>query len=110
MLIRLMVVDILLDAGFTVVEASNADEALDLLRTQDVDLLFTDVRMPGSMSGLELAELVRREFSDIPVVLTSGHLKASQRPSGTEFVRKPYDPEHIAHLLARGLRSGSSTE
>jgi CheY-like chemotaxis protein len=60
LLIRLMLVDALRDAGFEVVEASNADDALATLESQPaIDLVFTDVRMPGTMDGVGLMKLLR---------------------------------------------------
>ena len=105
LLVRMMAVDIMLEAGFRVLEASNADQAVELLRSKHVDLLFTDVRMPGSMDGVELAELVSREFDDLPTVLSSGHLSEARIPAGTRFVAKPYDPEHVTRVVVKALQS-----
>src|SRR3546814_931318 len=74
-LIRLMVSDELRDAGFRVVEAANADDAMAYLQAgEPADLVFSDVRMPGSMDGIALAEKLRSDFPHVRIVLTSGHL------------------------------------
>ena len=60
MLLRLRAVDIVEDAGFTALEAVNADEALSILELRsDISLLFTDIQMPGTMDGLKLAHYIR---------------------------------------------------
>ena len=77
LLLRMLVSDYLRDAGFAVVEALNGDEAIAILEAgAAIDLVFTDVRMPGSADGLEVLSFVRRTRPSIPVVVTSGHLEA----------------------------------
>ncbi len=72
-LVRAMVVDVLTDAGFDVLEAGDAEEALRILKTEDdVLVLFTDITMPGDMSGIELAERVRQLGPALPGVIGSG--------------------------------------
>lgn len=93
MLIRVISAEMLEDAGFKVIEADSADEALKILgRTEDVQVLFTDIRMPGSMDGLQLAALVHKHWPNIKLLLTSGHcsLVATEVPEGGRFVPKPY--------------------
>jgi CheY-like chemotaxis protein len=76
-LVRMAIADNLRGAGFTVFEASNAHEALEVLRhSSDVRLVFSDIRMPGSMDGAKFAGLIRSEYPTIKIVLTSGHLVA----------------------------------
>jgi CheY-like chemotaxis protein len=78
-LVRMLGVDVLEDAGFTVVEAANASEALRALETRtDVRVLFTDVNMPGELDGLELARVVHQRWPDIRLLIASGQV--SQRP------------------------------
>ncbi|SOB87669.1 Response regulator receiver domain-containing protein [Sphingomonas guangdongensis] len=93
MLVRLIGSDALSDAGYTVVEAETADEAVKLLEGGgEVHLLFTDIRMPGSMDGLALAELVRQRWPDIRILLTSGDTLPTreQIPDEGSFLQKPY--------------------
>lgn len=92
-LVRMLAVDVVEEAGFEAVEASNADEALDLLdKMPDIRLLFTDIDMPGSMDGLRLAAAVRDRWPPVYIIVVSG----KQRPSDAElpdgiFFPKPYD-------------------
>jgi two-component system, response regulator PdtaR len=100
-LVRLMVAEQLRDADFHVVEAANADEALAVLQfTTDVALIVTDIRMPGSMDGLELAKTVRTAFPQIRIVLTSGNvLQFTSVYHHDAFVPKPYQPDKIVGLI-----------
>ena len=104
-LVRMVVADELRNAGYTVIEASNAHEALDLLRNSvDVRLIFSDVRMPGTMDGVGLARVVRSEFPMIKIVLTSANLTRFDWAEHDGFFQKPYDAakiiKHIKTLLA----------
>lgn len=91
-LIRMHGVDILEEAGFSVVEAADADEALVVLGDGSVHLLFSDIDMPGSIDGLELARIVHARWPDIHLVLTSGHHRMQDAlvPGIGKFVRKPW--------------------
>lgn len=85
------------DAGLTVVEAHSADDAMTLLRSGiAVDLVFTDVRMPGTMDGVELVRRIRTDFPGIRVVMTSGNLTQEERISGVPLFPKPYDIDKVA--------------
>src|SRR3981081_3226503 len=75
MMLRMRAVDIVEDAGFTPLEAVNADDALAILEARsDIELLFTDIQMPGSMDGLKLAYAVRERWPSIKIILVSGQL------------------------------------
>lgn len=92
-LVRMHGVDLLEDAGFSVIEAENADEAIAILgRAPPVRLLFTDIDMPGTINGLELAELVHQRWPDIRLLVTSGHhcCADADLPDAGRFVAKPY--------------------
>src|SRR3984885_10918315 len=94
MLLRMRAVDIVEDAGFTPIEAVNADEALVILESRsDVDLLFTDIQMPGSMDGLKLAHAVYERWPSIKIILVSGKLTPtdSERPTDSRFFGKPLE-------------------
>jgi CheY-like chemotaxis protein len=97
LLIRFMVSDGLRDEGYHVIEAYNADEALTILKTAVPDMVIRDVRMPGSIDGIELLKLVRDSFPTLPVIMTSGHLDPTQaRAEGaTQFIAKPYSMEAL---------------
>ena len=107
-LIRLNLVEDLEDAGLKVIEACDADEALHLLTEHpEIATLFTDIDMPGSMSGLDLAHIIRQSRPDIAILLTSGFLKLprSELPSDVAYVGKPYDISHVVrHIRAQARR------
>ncbi|MEG3178638.1 response regulator [Sphingomonas sp. RB3P16] len=93
MFIRMLVADVLRDAGYEVIEAINGDEALDILRAGVlVDLVLSDVRMPGSTDGLALLAFVRQNLVELPVILTSGHLppEIALAEGAVSFLAKPY--------------------
>jgi len=92
-LVRLMVADELRTAGFVVLEAINADEAMVVLQGPDpVDLLLTDVRMPGSGDGLTLATTVRTRWPELKIIVVSGHLPGGPAPGVADgFFMKPFD-------------------
>lgn len=95
-LIRTMVSDALRDAGLAVIEAIDADEAMRVLQSGvAIDLMFTDVRMPGSMDGLTLLKNCTELFPDLPVIMTSGHLAPSDAiiSGAKRFLPKPYLPD-----------------
>src|SRR3977135_2127913 len=78
MILRMRAVDIVEDAGFTAVEAVNADEALSILESRsDISLLFSDIQMPGSMDGLKLAHAVHERWPSIKIILVSGEVNVA---------------------------------
>lgn len=84
-LIRLHAAQIIEDAGFDVIEASNADEAIPILEARsDITVLFTDIQMPGSMDGLRLAAAVKGRWPPIKIVATSGivNVRPDDLPEG----------------------------
>ncbi len=101
-LLRLMNADVLTDAGFDVIEASNADEALVLLdQNPAVRVVFTDVEMPGPIDGFALADRIGRIYPDIGVVVTSGRRLPSSTfdAASQRFVPKPYSVNHVVQLI-----------
>ncbi|MBA1156026.1 GAF domain-containing hybrid sensor histidine kinase/response regulator [Microvirga mediterraneensis] len=94
---------VLQDLGYETTWAANATEALTLLqRTDDFDVVFSDVVMPG-MSGIELGQEIRRRHPHLPVVLTSGysHVLAEKGRHGFELLQKPYAAEELSRILRR---------
>jgi CheY-like chemotaxis protein len=84
------------DEGYRVLEAENANEALRFLETNaDITLLFTDVSMPGSMSGSDLAHHVAKRWPMVGIIITSGRPSPDPLPSGTQFHAKPYHPTSV---------------
>ena len=101
-LIRMDAVDMVRAAGFDVVEAENADEAILILEDRlDITVVFTDIQMPGSMDGLNLAAAIRGRWPPIKIVVTSGLLNvgADDLPSGSRFLAKPYSAPAIIGAL-----------
>jgi CheY-like chemotaxis protein len=96
MLLRMRAVDMVEDAGYTPVEAVDADEAVTILETRtDIALLFTDIQMPGSMDGLRLAHAVR--WPPIKIILVSGALKLAKSdiPPDSRFFGKPLEAKEM---------------
>ena len=102
-LIRMMVVDMLEDAGFAVSEAPHADAAWAILelRQEDIRVLFTDVDMPGSMNGVVLAGRVADAWPHIRLVVTSGGRGLTDRdvPDSGRFLSKPYRPADLMQVI-----------
>ena len=102
-LVRLVVVLAVEQAGFAVLEAANADEALVLLEAEPaIRVVFTDVKMPGPLNGLALARRVRDTWPGVVVVVTSGNawVDPSELPPGAQFLPKPYLVERFTALIA----------
>ena len=102
-LLRMEAVDMVEDAGFRAYEAGSADEAIRVLEQHpDIDVLFTDIDMPGSMDGLRLARYVSKRWPPITLIVTSGHVKVDvkQLPEAGLFLSKPYPPRQIMHVLS----------
>jgi CheY-like chemotaxis protein len=100
-LLRMDAVDMIAAAGFEVIEASNADEAIEILEARrDITVVFTDIQMPGSMDGLKLARAVRGRWPPIKIVATSGlDVVAADLPEGGRFVPKPYSTFELTGVL-----------
>ena len=100
-LLLLMAGDIVEDAGLKPIFARGADEAIHILESRDdVRIVFTDVRMPGSMDGVRLARAVRDRWPPIKLIVVSGHLLSDpQLPDGALFFRKPYSSDQIISTL-----------
>ena len=98
--------------GYRVVRAENAAEALRHLQQGiGVDLLLSDIVMPGAINGLGLAELCRERFPGIPVLLTSGFSDAAQAVNGRfDILRKPFELAALAHAIDVVLNDGNERE
>jgi CheY-like chemotaxis protein len=103
-LLLMMAVEIVKDAGFEAIEASDAHQALAFLESDpDIIILWTDIDMPGSMDGLKLAAAVRDRWPPIEILIVSG----KQRPNSDElpergvFIPKPYDSRKVTQTLVR---------
>ena len=110
MVLRIRAVDIVEDAGFTAVEAVNADEALSILESRsDISLLFSDIQMPGSIDGLKLAHAVHQRWPHIKIVLVSGQVKLADndKPSNSRFFGKPIDVKQMIAELQGMIGKGA---
>src|SRR3954471_15656500 len=110
MLLRMRAVDIVEDAGFTPLEAVNAEDALVLLESRsDIDLLFTDIQLPGSMNGLKLAYAVHERWPTIKIILVSGQVTPGEadRPTDSRFFAKPVEVQHMTAELQDMIGQGS---
>ncbi|HEY1506691.1 MAG TPA: PAS domain S-box protein [Stellaceae bacterium] len=93
--------------GYRVDAVDNAAAALDLLAEgKNVDLVFSDVVMPGEMDGLALARRIRTDYPHIPVLLTTGYAKAASQAKGFPILRKPYRLTN----LSRAIRDAIETQ
>lgn len=104
-LIRIMLSEELRDAGYHVIEACDAAEALSVLKTVGPDLIISDVRMPGSIDGLDLLARVRENSPTLPVIIISGHLLPAQAmiEGATQFVAKPFLLEAVVEAARKAL-------
>ena len=110
-LVRMMAADLLSDEDYRVVEARNADEALEVLDLRpDVRVLFTDVDMPGSFNGFALARIVDRRWPWIGLIVTSGKNPPGpgDLPKKARFISKPYSPSTLLGEV-QALLGGTST-
>jgi DNA-binding response OmpR family regulator len=106
-LIRMMVTDALEDAGFEVIEAGNVDEALDKIDDGTIHFLFTDIQMPGLLTGVDLANEVAVRFPEAGIVVASGRITPGEvdLPSSAQFFSKPYDLDLIVARFEAMSRS-----
>lgn len=102
-LIRMLLADAFEDAGFVVIEADGADEAISIFATrQDIQAVVTDLRMPGTMDGLGLAEWMCEHAPSVPIVITSGFATRPDtgiNPCVVHIVTKPYKPSDVIDLV-----------
>lgn len=103
-LLRMVATDVVTEVGLEGISASGADEAkLILEQRNDIDILFTDIDMPGSMNGIGLAQWAKNSLKSIKIVITSGHSKIPNLSDRKEwkFFAKPYDIDFVARELKR---------
>ena len=101
--------DFLEGEGFTVLEASSADDGLVVLRDRsDVRVLFTDVHLPGSLDGIALAWIAAAEFDHVRLLVVSGRATPDPGtlPLGTVFLTKPYSPSTVVAHVHASMASG----
>lgn len=109
-IVRLSTADYLRECGYDVYEAESGEDALLLLkeRGRDISVVFTDVALTGALSGLDIAEWVRKHLPGVTVLLTSGdHAKASAAEAlcgSGSFFAKPYDMKRVLSRVREKLK------
>jgi len=99
-LVRQLVVLEFEDAGYDVIEAENGEEALTALHAYpSIELLFTDIRLPGQLSGWDIAEQARAMRPDLPVIYATGYSGEMRIVPKGEFLRKPYKPSFVIERM-----------
>ncbi|MBV9564716.1 MAG: response regulator [Bradyrhizobium sp.] len=99
-LIREIVVEALREEGFDVIQAADGDEALEWCRRRFADVLVTDVRLPGTVDGWQIAERCREHHPDLPVIYATGFSPVAPRPvAGGVFLQKPFHPDEIVKAV-----------
>lgn len=109
--VRFHAADLLEEEGFAVAEAANAENALRLLENRpDVNLVFTDIQLPGALDGMDLARHIHKRWPHIQVVITSGRKRPgpAEMPDDGRFIAKPYTPQDLLREINNlGLVPGS---
>ena len=103
--VRALAAELLSDAGFQVLEASNGEEALSLLESEsNVRVLFTDIKMPGPLDGIALASVAAVQWPHLAIIIGSGDALplSAGLPRGIKFIRKPCNPESLVRLILEG--------
>src|SRR4051812_20768088 len=99
-LVREMAVEMLKEAGFQVVEAATAEEAVLRCDEQMADVLFTDIRLPGKLTGWDVAEHCRATHPHVPGIYATGYTEgACRQVAGSVFFRKPYRAEQVIQAI-----------
>jgi two-component system, response regulator PdtaR len=104
--VRIDIAATLRHAGFQVIEAACADAAVEFIESgEPIDLVFTDIKTPGSLDGLALAERVRAKYPLMPVLICSGNPELEGAASRLgKFVPKPYEPTGVVRLITSSIR------
>src|SRR4051812_21574256 len=90
-LLRMMTVDVLTDEGFEVIQCETGEQAIAECRSGIADILFTDIRLPGKITGWDIAELCRDSHPHLPVIYATGYSHVAARPvPGSIWLQKPY--------------------
>ena len=99
-LVRLATAELLRDEGYVVLEAVDGREALALIETgHPMDLVITDIRMPGGIDGMKLSMEVKAMRANLPVMLFSSHLPGDALHGADAFLQKPYEPKELFSLV-----------
>lgn len=115
-LIRMAISDFLQEVGFRVLEASNAADAIAMVESNNsvIDLVFSDVRMPGDLDGFGLSKWIRWNRPHLPVILASGHAKkldaAHEMEAEDPFLTKPYNLEFVVAQIRQTIDNRKQRE
>lgn len=104
---RMAAADAISDMGLCVREAGDVEEALrEMHEHPEIGVLFTDVEMPGLMSGLDLAEHVHKDWPDVELIVTSGGIKVddSELPDNGTFISKPYQASRLTEVVSQKVK------
>ena len=103
-LVRIIIAEALREAGMRVIEVGSADEAMEHLEAgTPIDFVFTDIELPGSMSGLELVRRLQARRPDLKLLMTSGRLPARDPIPAGQFIPKPYEIADVVALIRAAL-------
>jgi two-component system, response regulator PdtaR len=111
-LVRMFNADVLVEAGFRVIEASTVDEGTQLFHARpDIEAVVTDIQTPGQRDGLELAHLICHTRPQVGIVIVSGRVRpgTANLPGGVQFIAKPYKPSDLLLVLEEALRVAKSS-
>lgn len=111
-MIRFDSVSLIENAGYEVLEATNAEEAIALLETRmDIAVVFTDVEMPGEMNGIKLARAIRDRWPPVHLIIASAHSAAlaQEIPDGSHVFLKPYDGSMLIAAIAEMAKAPRPT-
>lgn len=108
--VRMMAVDVLVEHGLFVLAADCVEETLEVIEAEGrIDLLFTDINMPGDLDGLDLAAIAHRRQPDLKLIVTSGGRKLNDDdiPDHGVFIPKPYDTRALTRVVQAKLSASS---
>jgi CheY-like chemotaxis protein len=107
--IREVVREVLLDEGFEVIAAASGEQALNALQRDGIQIILTDINMPGRFDGIEVAAFARRSHPALPVVFITGRPNEAERAlrigKPCVLVKKPFDLDHLMEMVRRVLPS-----
>lgn len=104
-LVRLCAADALSDAGYNVLQAASGPDALRLIEDRPVDVVFTDINMPGAFDGAGLARRVKHRWPEVALVITSGRGCPEEDLGAARFLPKPYMTDNLPQLMEEVLGS-----
>jgi DNA-binding NtrC family response regulator len=110
-ILRMLIADALAVLDAQVIECACADEALSVLeRSEPINLVLTDIRMPGPMDGVQLANMIYQRWPQLPVILTSGNLNMVEGllPAQATFIAKPWSLDVLHETVRDFLHKGSA--